>query len=193
MSFLALYSTSLNVARDYFNCYYVDCDDFNDPLRSEKDVSLATINAAMSEGDATLHKDLLRCESTDRTFLMKPGTYTLPELKREIDDLKSILLSNNVAIQFVSTILKTGKKEVLVENVVKAIKKLNSVNPLWGEARKAQLTARRQIERDQQMTHLDDRMNSEIELIQFSDTNARTNIECIPQRSINVARYRNSL
>ena len=106
LEFLSVYSTALCVAKDYFNYYYVHCADFNDPIRSKKDVSLTAINADSSKEDTVLQKQLFRCESTNSTFLLQPHIFTVKKLDKEVDDLILLLRNNDILIHYTSSLTK---------------------------------------------------------------------------------------
>jgi len=153
----------------------VNYEDFNDPLRSEKDVSLAAINPDSSNEDTTLTKQLGRCESTDKTFLLQPHIFTVKELDNEIDDLIDILRNNEVSIRYTSTLSKQGNKPEKVATVIKARKKMNQVNFNWIEERKVDLKNKRKKQLEELKINLKEKISDELNLLRYTGAGIQSN------------------
>ena len=193
------YSTALEVIEDYWKFYYINNKNMEETKRSEKDVSLATINAEISTRDATLQKELDRCVTLERRYLLQPGVYTGKELDIEIDRLKESLRTHQQQ-QPTSTITtesfmkkirksKNGKntKEIKVKSVILARKKLLELNQNWGQQRLEEMKTVRVQERLQELLDLDEKVNNEIRLISFQTTTTRQTVSN-RKRSILVSR-----
>ena len=160
---LSLYSTGRERLESYFDLFLKN-GDVNDPKRSEKEVSLASIDPVMSASDREDELDLERGIATDTEIISK--NYTNAQLKVEIQQLnmKHIELRetlNNTSSQFIPS-PTSGKKSELVAQVVILRCGLIRLNKNWKKERLQEIQARLDVRSANQSSNMRNVMEKEL-------------------------------
>jgi len=109
--------------------------DRQDPSRKGEDADLSKIDPDGQSAAEADKNELEKMVSVDVTFLMEKGVISVKELKKELEFLNKALEDKGLQKVRIS-----GKKSVLVSNVVEARKMLNGKEEDWLESRRNTLT-----------------------------------------------------